>query len=97
VSERVVKEMAAGALQNSGADYAIAVSGIAGPDGGSEEKPVGTVWIAWGTANAIKAQCMQVRFTRTDFQKYVSWVGLDLIRRELLGITGKPPYFRERR
>lgn len=97
VSERVVREMAAGALQNSGADYAIAVSGIAGPDGGSEEKPVGTVWIAWGTANAIKAQRLQVRFTRTDFQKYVSWVGLDLIRRELLGITAQPPYFRARR
>ena len=47
VSEGVVAEMAAGALQLSGADIAVAVSGVAGPDGGSEEKPIGTVWIGW--------------------------------------------------
>ncbi len=45
VSEQVVSQMAAGALEITGADYAIAVSGIAGPDGGSVEKPVGNVWI----------------------------------------------------
>ena len=47
VSELVVTEMAEGALQLSGADVAVAVSGVAGPDGGSEEKPVGTVCFAW--------------------------------------------------
>ncbi len=47
VSEAVVREMAQGALQLSGADIAVAVSGVAGPDGGSDEKPVGTVWFAW--------------------------------------------------
>ena len=47
VSEEVVAEMAAGVLNLSGADYAVAVSGIAGPDGGTEEKPVGTVWLGW--------------------------------------------------
>jgi nicotinamide-nucleotide amidase len=47
VSEPVVKAMALGALERSGADIAVAVSGIAGPDGGSPGKPVGTVWFAW--------------------------------------------------
>ena len=49
VSGPVVIAMAQGALQQSQADIAIAVSGIAGPDGGSSEKPVGTVWVAWAT------------------------------------------------
>jgi nicotinamide-nucleotide amidase len=48
VSEPTVREMAAGALRAAGADVSIAVSGIAGPDGGSAEKPVGTVWLCVG-------------------------------------------------
>ena len=51
VSEPVVRQMAQGALQCCAADLAVAVSGIAGPDGGSAEKPVGTVWIAWAQAD----------------------------------------------
>ncbi|WP_439510154.1 CinA family protein [Marinimicrobium koreense] len=47
VSESVVRAMAEGAARISGADLAIAVSGVAGPEGGSEEKPVGTVWLGW--------------------------------------------------
>lgn len=47
VSEPTVREMAEGIIKLSGADLAVAVSGIAGPDGGSAEKPVGTVWFAW--------------------------------------------------
>jgi len=48
VSEMTVREMVAGALQHSAAQVALAVSGIAGPDGGAADKPVGTVWFAWG-------------------------------------------------
>ncbi|MBT8102722.1 MAG: CinA family protein [Gammaproteobacteria bacterium] len=47
VSANAVEEMAIGALDLSGADIAVAVSGVAGPGGGSQEKPVGTVWFAW--------------------------------------------------
>ena len=48
VSEAVVREMVAGALRHSHAQVALAVSGIAGPSGGTPDKPVGTVWFAWG-------------------------------------------------
>ena len=54
VSEAVVMEMAEGALNLSGADIGVAVSGIAGPDGGSKEKPIGTVWFAWAVREGSK-------------------------------------------
>lgn len=53
VSEAVVREMAEGALANSAALCSLAVSGIAGPDGGTSDKPVGTVWFAWALANGV--------------------------------------------
>jgi len=60
VSAEIATEMAAGVLAHSDADIAVAVTGIAGPDGGMPEKPVGTVFIAWadinGVANVIKKQ-----------------------------------------
>ncbi len=67
VSDAVVREMAQGALSLSGADVAAAVSGVAGPDGGSEEKPVGTVWFAWATRNKDKPEIdVEKRFLKGD-------------------------------
>ena len=65
VSAAVVEEMAKGALNLSGSDIAVAVSGIAGPDGGSEEKPVGTVWFAWAVrhGSAVKTDTQCQHFT----------------------------------
>jgi nicotinamide-nucleotide amidase len=57
VSEAVVKAMVQGACRESGASLGVAVSGVAGPDGGSAEKPVGTVWLAWGDAGEQQAEC----------------------------------------
>lgn len=51
VSEETAREMAEGALKHSHADIALSVTGIAGPDGGSKEKPVGTVWFGWAGKN----------------------------------------------
>ncbi|WP_086983104.1 nicotinamide-nucleotide amidase [Vibrio aphrogenes] len=53
VSEQTVNEMVLGALQFSRGSYAVAVSGIAGPSGGTEEKPVGTVCFGWGNAQGV--------------------------------------------
>jgi len=59
VSEEVVKEMAAGALWSSQADCSVAITGIAGPGGGSVEKPVGMVWFAFarGEGRAVETHC----------------------------------------
>jgi nicotinamide-nucleotide amidase len=53
VSEPVVREMVAGALRHSHAQIALSVSGIAGPTGGTLEKPVGTIWFAWGVKDRL--------------------------------------------
>ncbi|WP_199121600.1 CinA family protein, partial [Pedobacter sp. ASV28] len=56
VSEETVKEMALGAINHFNTDYAIAVSGIAGPDGGTPEKPIGTVWVAVANRKEVKTK-----------------------------------------
>ncbi len=96
VSEEVVLEMAEGALQRASADYAIAVSGIAGPDGGSDEKPVGTVWLAWGQQGQLRTRCLHWPVERSLFQTMIAAAGLDMIRRTLLGIDEEPRYFVQR-
>jgi len=56
VSQEVVEAMARGAQRASGARFAVAVSGVAGPDGGSAAKPVGTVWLAWADGEHLRSE-----------------------------------------
>jgi nicotinamide-nucleotide amidase len=62
VSEQTVREMAEGALRHSRAQLAVAISGIAGPGGGTPQRPVGTVWFAWARHGAAP-RCEQHRFS----------------------------------
>ena len=68
VSEAVASAMAEGALAALDADYSVAVTGIAGPDGGTEEKPVGTVWVAWCVSGRAP---MATRFQFTGDRKQI--------------------------
>ncbi len=83
VSEKVALAMAEGALRKSQADIAVAVTGIAGPTGGSDDKPVGTVWIAIATKKGSYAERHLYAFKRAIFKKSVSQRALDMVRREL--------------
>ncbi|NND82772.1 MAG: CinA family nicotinamide mononucleotide deamidase-related protein [Gammaproteobacteria bacterium] len=95
VSEQVVLEMASGALQASGADIALAISGIAGPDGGSPDKPVGTVWMAWGEADALQARKFYFPVARIAFQRTAAAIAMDLLRRQLNKLPTDVDYFSE--
>lgn len=94
VSKETVIAMAKGALEHSNADIAIAVSGIAGPTGGTKEKPTGTVWIAWGNTTFINTQHFIIKSDRNSFQKIVAARCLDLVRRLLIKSNHKPLYIK---
>jgi nicotinamide-nucleotide amidase len=80
VSEEVVLEMAKGALQQIKSDYAIAVSGIMGPDGGMPDKPVGTVWIAAGSIQKMISRKFHFRFDRQRNIQLTAANALNLLR-----------------
>ena len=81
VSREVVEAMAAGARQRSGARFAVAVSGVAGPGGGSPEKPVGTVWLAWADGERCFAERCQFAGDREAVRRQtVQWALEGLLR-----------------
>ena len=85
VSEEVAREMARGALIHSAADLSVAITGIAGPTGGSRAKPVGLVWFAWGARGQL-VQTRRFRFAgnRTEIRLQAVYVALQGLS-DLLG------------
>jgi nicotinamide-nucleotide amidase len=84
VSDTCVMAMAAGARKHLGTTYALATSGIAGPDGGTDEKPVGTIWIALAHPNGVIARKLTQGGTRIQNIHLSSLTAINLLRRYLL-------------
>jgi nicotinamide-nucleotide amidase len=87
VSEPVARAMAEGARRRSGADYAIAVTGIAGPTGGTPAKPVGTVFIALAGPAGTQVRPSLNQYDRETFKFVTAQQALEMLRRAILGIT----------
>ena len=84
VSEEVARAMAQGARQRAGSTYALATTGIAGPTGGSEEKPVGTVYVALADENETKVRKLFFPSDRETFKQLVAQVAFEMLRRRLI-------------
>jgi nicotinamide-nucleotide amidase len=80
VSEAVAKELAVGARERFRADFALAVTGIAGPGGGTAEKPVGTVFIALATAAGVDARRFSNNWDRATFKQVTATQALEWLR-----------------
>lgn len=87
VSQEVVEEMATGAAKRLNTDYAIAVSGIAGPSGGTAEKPVGTVWIAIKTHAKLISKKFQFGDNRERNIHVTAITALNMLRKEILATS----------
>ncbi|MGH3087255.1 MAG: competence/damage-inducible protein A [Rubrobacteraceae bacterium] len=86
VSEPVAVKMAEGAKRLAGADYALSVTGVAGPDGGTEEKPVGLVWVGISTPNGSEAKRLDLSAwakSRNSIRERSANIAFDLLRRKL--------------
>jgi nicotinamide-nucleotide amidase len=84
VSEEVARAMAEGARKRAGSTYALSTTGIAGPDGGSQEKPVGTVYVALAAEKETKVRKLFFPSDRETFKQLVAQVAFEMLRRELI-------------
>jgi nicotinamide-nucleotide amidase len=84
VSEAVAREMAAGARSQTGADFAVAVTGIAGPGGGTKDKPVGTVFLALAGAAGMVVERRLNSYERETFKQLTTQQALELLRQRLV-------------
>jgi len=88
VSQQTVEEMARGALLQSGVELAVAISGIAGPGGGSAEKPVGTVWFAWAVKKGgMESVCQFFEGDRGEVREQAIDFALEGLLRQLGSAT----------
>ena len=83
VSEPVVISMSAGARTVAGADLGVAITGVAGPSGGTSEKPVGTVWLALADRAAVTSRHIRFFGDRNEIRYRATQAALELIRRKL--------------
>lgn len=83
VSEPVVRQMARGARSTTGSDVGIAITGVAGPTGGTPEKPVGTVWIAIDVQGEQRALMLRLIGDRAEIRRRAAQASLELLRRTL--------------
>jgi nicotinamide-nucleotide amidase len=84
VSEAVARAMAEGARARIGVDVAVSVTGIAGPSGGTEEKPVGTVWFAVASPGGTESRCIIFLGSRKEIRERAAQTALFLVNRRLL-------------
>ena len=86
VSEQTAREMAEGLRKKSGADIAAATTGIAGPGGGTKEKPVGLVYVACADKNGVRVERLQLTGSRERVRNLAALRTLDMIRRAAMGV-----------
>ena len=96
VSSQTAEAMVQGLLKATQADFGIAVTGIAGPSGGTIEKPNGTVYIAWGDQINIRSRQFLIALPRIEFQKKVTYTALNQLRRFILKNKNSADYYFDR-
>ena len=92
VSEDVVRAMVAGAAHAAEADYAVAISGIAGPGGGTEAKPVGTVWFAWLSPEGISSKEHRFIGDRKSVREQAVKISIEEMLHKVTGCNTVQPY-----
>ena len=90
VSRECVEAMAGGVCAATGSDMGVALSGIAGPGGGSAEKPVGTVWVAWSLFGTVSSECLQLSGSRKEIKFQSAWAALEGVLERALNAEAKP-------